>query len=186
MNSAVAAITNAANTINTSFLRLNSLVQTAIMNPVVGVPVAPVKPSIGSNKFLYQQLQVLNNWLAVVEAQSIQRRSSLSTALSGTPLVGVIHVPICTPGLHPTSQLQTPVLPTNPQLEILPGERFGPERFLGTSPKDSASPIASVHSPIVSVEVSPKSLDPVSFLLLDPRPETGISFCLTFLLLNLN
>ena len=68
MNSAVAAITNAANTINTSFLRLNSLVQTAIMNPVVGVPVAPVKPSIGSNEFLYQQLQVLNNQLTVVEA----------------------------------------------------------------------------------------------------------------------
>ena len=79
MNSAVAAITNAANTINTSFLRLNSLVQTAIMNPDVGVPVAPVKPSIGSNKFLYQQIQVLNNQLAVVEACSIQRCSSLST-----------------------------------------------------------------------------------------------------------
>ena len=95
-------------------------------------------------------------------------------------------MPICTPGLHPTSQLQTPVLPTNSQLEVLPGERFGLERFLGTRPKYSVSPIASVHSPIVSVEVSPKSLDPVSFFLMDPRPETGISCCLTFLLLNLN
>ena len=60
MNSAVAAINNAANTINTSYLRLNILVQTAIMNPFVGVPVAPVKLSIGSNIFLYQQLQVLS------------------------------------------------------------------------------------------------------------------------------
>ena len=144
------------------------------------------KSSIGFNEFLYQQLQVLNNWLAVVEAQSIQRCFSLSTGPSGTPLVGVIPVPICTPGLHPTSQLQTPVLPTDPQLEILPGKWFGPERFLGTSPRDSVSPIESVHSPIVSVEVSPKSLDPISFLLLDPRPETDNYFCLTFLLLNLN
>ena len=105
-------------------------------------------------------------------------------------------MPICTPGLHSTisisiavvsagtsfpelpSWLQNPVLPTNPQLEVLPGERFGLERFLGTIPKDSVSPIASVYNPIVSIVVSPKSLDPISFPLLDPRPETGIFFCL--------
>ena len=50
--------TNAANTINIFFLRLHSLVQTAIMNPVVGVPVAPVKSSIGFNNFVSAALSI--------------------------------------------------------------------------------------------------------------------------------